>query len=72
MALHRFVQSRESTQREKDLLKSIKVSCSVLGMKLSLSLMLMLTFSLQDTDLSRYIPGKVKMSMPQVYKQQRK
>lgn len=49
MALHRFVQSRESTQREKDLLKSIK-----------------------DTDLSRYIPGKVKMSMPQVYKQQRK
>ncbi|KAG8126706.1 putative Colon cancer antigen 1 protein, partial [Naja naja] len=40
-ALHNFMQSRESTTREKDLFRSVK-----------------------DTDLSRNIPGKVKVSAP--------
>ncbi|CAI8001853.1 Nuclear export mediator factor Nemf [Geodia barretti] len=47
-ALHRFIQSRDSSQREKDLLKSVK-----------------------DNDLSRYIPGKVKISIPQSQGQRR-
>ncbi|XP_019850525.1 PREDICTED: nuclear export mediator factor Nemf-like [Amphimedon queenslandica] len=41
-AVHKFVQSKDSTQLEKDLLRSIK-----------------------DNDLSRYFPGKVKMTLPQ-------
>ncbi|KAM3851382.1 ribosome quality control complex subunit NEMF [Vipera latastei] len=40
-ALHNFMQSKESTTREKDLFRSVK-----------------------DTDLSRNIPGKVKVSAP--------
>ncbi|XP_028398631.1 nuclear export mediator factor Nemf-like [Dendronephthya gigantea] len=44
-ALHSFIQSRDTTAREKDLLKSVK-----------------------DADLSRYIPGKVKISAPNLQK----
>ncbi|XP_078090271.1 ribosome quality control complex subunit NEMF [Mustelus asterias] len=48
-ALHTFMHSKEATQREKDLLRSVK-----------------------DTDLSRNIPGRVKVSAPNLLAKKRK
>ncbi|KAL9954980.1 hypothetical protein ACROYT_G042571 [Oculina patagonica] len=48
-ALNTFLFSKEASQREKDLIKSLK-----------------------DNDLSRYIPGKVKVSAPNLQKKKRK
>jgi len=48
-ALNAFLFSKEASQREKDLIKSLK-----------------------DNDLSRYIPGKVKVSAPNLQKKKRK
>ncbi|XP_032232497.2 ribosome quality control complex subunit NEMF [Nematostella vectensis] len=48
-ALNMFIQSKETSPREKDLLKSVK-----------------------DVELSRYIPGKVKVSAPNLQKIKRK
>lgn len=48
-ALHSFLHSKESLQREKDLLRSVK-----------------------DNDLSRNIPGKVKVSAPNLLTKKRK
>ncbi|XP_044291971.1 nuclear export mediator factor NEMF isoform X2 [Varanus komodoensis] len=48
-ALHNFMQSKEATPREKDLLRSVK-----------------------DTELSRNIPGKVKVSAPNLLNMKKK
>lgn len=48
-ALGTFLFSKEASQREKDLIKSLK-----------------------DNDLSRYIPGKVKVSAPNLQKKKKK
>ena len=65
-ALQRFTQSREAVQREKDLLKSVKVCKTMIVQAQSIATVFL---SPQDNDLSRYIPGKVKMSL-QSHKQQ--
>uniref|UniRef100_A0A8B9P1U6 Ribosome quality control complex subunit NEMF n=1 Tax=Apteryx owenii TaxID=8824 RepID=A0A8B9P1U6_APTOW len=49
IALHNFMQSKETTAREKDLFRSVK-----------------------DTDLSRNIPGKVKVSAPNLLNRKKK
>ena len=51
-ALHRFIQSRDSSQRERDLLKSVKV-CFVVSFVFSLPLSLYRTMICLGTSLGR-------------------
>ena len=67
-ALFRFIQSKETSQREKDLLKSVKVLSTIIDIEQDEQY----SYVVQDNDLSRYIPGKVKLSLPQNHKAQYK
>lgn len=73
-AVHRFTQSREAMQREKDLLKTVKVFLMARANpgQIDNSGYVVTVLCMQDNDLSRYIPGKVKMSLPQGHKHQRR